>query len=45
MKKGIILDTEDVKKIIAKEFNVDVSQVLKSQYTYTVITEGEKDAN
>ena len=43
MKKGIIIDANDVKKIIAEHFNVDESCVIKSQYTWTVVT-GETDS-
>ena len=43
MQKGIILDAEDVKNIIAKYFGVDPKNVIKSQYSYTVIgTDGNK---
>lgn len=37
MESAIVLNTEDVKEIIAKHFNVEPSKVVKSQYTYTVI--------
>ena len=37
MQAGIILDAEDVKKIIAEYFGVDPKNVIKSQYSYTVI--------
>ena len=43
MKKGIIIDANDVKKIIAEHFNVDESKVIKSQYSWTVVT-GETDS-
>lgn len=43
MKKGIVLDAEDVRKIIAEKFGVKPDKVIKSQYSYTVIT--EEDAN
>ena len=43
MKKGIILEANDLKKIIAEHFNVDESCVVKSQYTLTVVT-GETDS-
>lgn len=39
MKSGLILENNDVKKIIAEHFNVDESCVIKSQYTWTVVTE------
>ena len=42
MKSGLILENNDVKKIIAEQFNVDESCVVKSQYTWTVVT-GETD--
>ena len=34
---AIVLNSEDVKEIIAKHFDVEPSKVIKSQYTYTVI--------
>lgn len=37
MEVGVILNTEDVKKIIADYFHVDESKVIKSQYSYTVV--------
>ena len=37
MKKGMILDANDVKKLIAKYFGVDEANVIKNQYSYTVI--------
>ena len=42
MKKGIILEANDVKKIIAEHFNVDESNVIKSQYSWTVVTDDEE---
>lgn len=44
MKKGLILDNEDIKKLIAEKFGVPESNVIKSQYSYTVITDkGEQE--
>ena len=43
MKKGIIIDANDLKKIIAKYFNVYESKVIKSQYSWTVVTDDEDD--
>lgn len=37
MKSAIVLNTDDIKKIIAEYFNVDVADVIKSQYSYTVV--------
>lgn len=42
MQKGLILNADDVKKIIAEYFNVDPKNVIKSQYSYTVIDAEEK---
>ena len=39
MKKAIVLDTIDIRSIIAKHFGVDESNVIKSQYSWTVVTE------
>ena len=39
MKKGIVLDADDVRKIVAEKFGVKPDRVIKSQYSYTVITE------
>lgn len=39
MKSGLILENNDVKKIIAEHFNVYESKVIKSQYSWTVVTE------
>ena len=43
MKNAIVLDSDDVKKLIAKEYKVDEKNVIKSQYSYTVILEKEED--
>lgn len=43
MKKAIVLDTIDIRSIIAKHFGVDESNVIKSQYSWTVFT-GETDS-
>lgn len=37
MESAIVLNAEDIKRIIAEKFGVDESKVIKSQYTYTVI--------
>jgi hypothetical protein len=39
MRSGIVLDANDVRRIIAEHFSVPESNVIKSQYSYTVITE------
>ena len=44
MKSGIILDANDVKKIIAEKYGVDESQVIKSQYSWIVAKEEKSNA-
>ena len=44
MKKGIILESDDIKKIIAEHFKVEEKDVIKSQYSYTVIVDKEKQS-
>lgn len=41
MRKGIVIDAEDIKKMLAEKFGVSPDKVIKSQYTYTVIVEDE----
>ena len=41
MKKAIVLDNNDVKKILADHFNVPESNVIKSQYSYTIVIDRE----
>lgn len=39
MQDAKLLSTKDVREIIAKHFDVPPENVVKSQYSYTVITE------
>lgn len=39
MKQAIVLDANDIKKILAEKFGVPESNIIKSQYSYTVILE------
>lgn len=44
MKQAIVVDANDVKKILAEHFGVPEENVIKSQYSYTIIVEKhEKD--
>lgn len=43
MQEGLILSAEDVKQIIAEYFKVDPKDVIKSQYSYTVIEAKKPD--
>lgn len=39
MKNAIVVDANDIKEILAKHFGVKNEDVIKSQYSYTVILE------
>lgn len=41
MSNGIILDADDIKKILAEKFNVDEKDVINTQYSYII----KKDAD
>lgn len=43
MKNAIVVDANDIKKILAEKFEVPESNIIKSQYSYTVILEKEKE--
>jgi hypothetical protein len=43
MKKAIHYDAEDIKKILAERHGVDPKNVIRNQYSYTVVL--EEDAN
>lgn len=36
MSNGVILDSEDIKRIIAEKFGVNEKDVVKTQYSYVV---------
>lgn len=36
MSDGIVLDAEDIKRMIAEKYGVDVKDVIKSQYSWVV---------
>lgn len=47
MQNAIILGTNDIKEIIAEKYDVPVKNVVKSQYSFTVVMkkeEGKKPA-
>lgn len=39
MRQGIILDKNDVKKLIAEKYGVDEKDIIQSQYSWIVATE------
>ena len=43
MKNAIVLDAEDIKKLIAEKYGVDEKNVIKSQYSYTVIIDQKQN--
>lgn len=42
MKNAIVVDANDIKEILAEKYGVPVENVIKSQYSYTVILEKPK---
>ena len=45
MRKAVVLDADDIKKIIAEKFGVEIKDVIKSQYSYTVVLKDEEQKN
>lgn len=45
MKDGIIVEPNDVKKILAEKFGVPEANVIKAQYSYIITKEGEVKGN
>lgn len=43
MKKAVVIDANEVRQLLAEKFNVPVENVIKSQYSYTVILPEEQD--
>ena len=43
MRKAIVIDAKEIKKMLAEKFGVPEENVIKSQYTYTVITDKEEN--
>lgn len=37
MKQAVVIDANEVRKILAEKFGVPIESVIKSQYSYTVI--------
>ena len=42
MRKALVVDANDVKQILAEHFKVKQEDVIKSQYSYTVIIGEDK---
>ena len=43
MRDGIILNQQEVKEIIAEHFGVEPEDVIRSQYSYIVVTSREQE--
>lgn len=43
MKKALLLNRKDIKKILAEKFNVPEDKVVPSQYSYTVTLEDDEE--
>lgn len=41
MKEAVIVSQDDIKQMLADKFGVPIKNVIRSQYSYTVITESE----
>ena len=41
MRNAIVVEPDDIKQILAEKFDVPVKNIVKSQYSYTVILDGE----
>lgn len=42
MKPAVHYNSEDIKKILAEKHGVDVKNVIRNQYSYTVVLEKDK---
>lgn len=41
MKNALVIEPNDIKRILAEKFNVSESSIIKSQYSYTVIMDND----
>lgn len=44
MREAIVIDADDIKKMLAEKYGVPEKDVIKSQYSYTVILPKEESA-
>lgn len=42
MKPAIVYDTEDIKALLAEKHGVQPKDVIRNQYSYTVVLEGKE---
>ena len=45
MKQAIVIEQDDIKALLAEKYDVPEKNVIKSQYSYTVILETEDKSN
>lgn len=45
MKNAIVIDANEIRTILAEKFGVPESNVIKSQYSYTIILESERNTS
>lgn len=42
MKEAIVYDAEDIKAMLAEKHGVEPKDVIRNQYSYTVVLDGKK---
>lgn len=45
MKKAIVIEPSDIKKMLAEKYGVPETNVIKAQYSYTITLEEEERAD
>lgn len=43
MKQAVVVDANDIKAILSKHFGVPEENIIKSQYSFTVILENKEE--
>lgn len=41
MKKAIVVEPDDIKAMLAEKYNVSEKNIIKSQYSYTVVLDDD----
>lgn len=44
MKQAVVIDANEVREILAEKFGVPVENVIKSQYSFTVILNSKEES-
>lgn len=45
MRNAIVLDANDIKKILAERYGVDEKDIIKSQYSFTIMVPEDEKSN